>query len=106
MAENIYDSILKQIEGFDPSIEAVEVGYVEEVGDGIARVSGLPNARFNELLRFENGTAGIAFNLERDNVGVIIMGDYGEIQEGDTVSALGRIASVPVGEGLIGRVVG
>ncbi|MCA9883230.1 MAG: F0F1 ATP synthase subunit alpha [Anaerolineae bacterium] len=106
MAENIYDSILKQIEGFDPSIEAVEVGYVEEVGDGIARVSGLPNARFNELLRFENGTAGIAFNLERDNVGVIIMGDYGEIQEGDTVSAVGRIASVPVGMGLVGRVVG
>lgn len=106
MAENIYDSILKQIEGFDPSVEAVEVGYVEVVGDGIARVGGLPNVRFNELVRFENGTAGIAFNLESDNVGVTIMGDYGEIQEGDTVSAMGRIASVPVGEGLIGRVVG
>jgi F-type H+-transporting ATPase subunit alpha len=105
MAENIYESILKQIEGFERSVEAVEVGYVEVVGDGIARISGLDNVRFNELVRFENGTAGIAFNLEKDNVGVIIMGDYDEIQEGDTVQALGRIASVPVGEGLVGRVV-
>lgn len=105
MAENIYDSILKQIEGFQPNVESVEIGYVEEVGDGIARVSGLANARYNELLRFENGVAGIAFNLEKDNVGVIIMGDYDNIQEGDTVSPIGRIASVPVGMGLVGRVV-
>lgn len=105
MAENIYDSILKQIEGFERNIEAVEVGYVEVVGDGIARVSGLDNVRYNELVRFENGTAGIAFNLEKDNVGVIIMGSYDQIQEGDTVQAIGRIASVPVGMGLIGRVV-
>jgi len=105
MAENIYDSILKQIEGFEPNVESVEIGYVEEVGDGIARVSGLANARYNELLRFENGVAGIAFNLEKDNVGVIIMGDYDNIQEGDTVSPIGRIASVPVGMGLVGRVV-
>ena len=106
MADNIYDSILKQIEGFDLGhLEAVEVGYVEEVGDGIARVSGLDNVRYNELVQFENGTAGIAFNLETDNVGVIIMGAYDDIQEGDTVSALGRISSVPVGMGLVGRVV-
>ena len=105
MAENIYDSILKQIEGYEPQVEAVEIGYVEEVGDGIARVSGMENVRYNELVRFENGTVGIAFNLESDNVGVTIMGDYGAIQEGDTVSSLGRIASVPVGEGLVGRVV-
>ncbi len=107
MAENtnIFDSILKQIEGYAPSLEAVEVGYVEEVGDGIARVSGLNNVRYNELVRFENGTAGIAFNLEADNVGIIIMGDYNEIQEGDRVSPIGRIASVPVGKGLLGRVV-
>ncbi len=105
MAENIFDSILKQIEGYTPTIEAVETGYVEVIGDGIARVSGLANVRYNELVRFENGTAGIAFNLEKDNVGVIIMGDYDDIQEGDRVSPLGRIASVPVGEGLLGRVV-
>jgi F-type H+-transporting ATPase subunit alpha len=105
MAENIFDSILKQIEGYESVVDAVEVGYVQEVGDGIARVSGLDNVRYNELVRFENGTAGIAFNLEKDNVGVIIMGDYDNIQEGDTVSPLGRIASVPVGMGLVGRVV-
>jgi len=105
MAENIFDSILKQIEGYESVLDAVEVGYVQEVGDGIARVSGLDNVRYNELVRFENGTAGIAFNLEKDNVGVIIMGDYDNIQEGDSVSPLGRIASVPVGMGLVGRVV-
>jgi len=105
MAENIFDSILKQIEGYERVVDAVEVGYVQEVGDGIARVSGLDNVRYNELVRFENGTAGIAFNLEKTNVGVIIMGDYDDIQEGDSVSPLGRIASVPVGKGLVGRVV-
>lgn len=105
MAENIYESILKQIEGYEPKVESVEVGYVEEVGDGIARVSGMANVRYNELVRFENGTAGIAFNLERDDVGIIIMGDYDDIQEGDRVSPIGRIASVPVGMGMVGRVV-
>lgn len=105
MAESIYDSILKQLEGYEQTLEAVEVGYVTEVGDGIARVSGLDNVRYNELVQFANGTVGIAFNLETDNVGVIIMGDYDEIQEGVSVSPLGRIVSVPVGKGLLGRVV-
>ena len=106
MADNIYDSILEQIQDIElGALESVEVGYVEEVGDGIARISGLDNVRYNELVQFENGIAGIAFNLEKDNVGVIIMGAYDDIQEGDTVSALGRIASVPVGKGLVGRVV-
>ena len=106
MADNIYDSILEQIQDIElGALESVEVGYVEEVGDGIARISGLDNVRYNELVQFENGIAGIAFNLEKDNVGVIIMGAYDDIQEGDSVSALGRIASVPVGKGLVGRVV-
>ncbi|MYE26102.1 MAG: F0F1 ATP synthase subunit alpha [Chloroflexi bacterium] len=106
MADNIYDSILEQIKDIElGKLESVEVGYVEEVGDGIARISGLENVRYNELVQFDNGVAGIAFNLEKDNVGVIIMGAYDDIQEGDTVSALGRIASVPVGMGLVGRVV-
>ena len=106
MADNIYDSILEQIKDIELSkLSSVEVGYVEEVGDGIARVSGLDNVRYNELVQFENGVAGIAFNLEKDNVGVIIMGAYDDIQEGDTVSALERISSVPVGMGLVGRVV-
>ena len=106
MADNIYDSILEQIQDIElGALESVEVGYVEEVGDGIARISGLDNVRYNELVQFENGIAGIAFNLEKDNVGVIIMGAYDDIQEGDAVSALGRIASAPVGMGLVGRVV-
>ena len=106
MADNIYESILEQIKDIELSgLTSVEVGQVEEVGDGIARVSGLANVRYNELVQFQNGVAGIAFNLEKDNVGVIIMGAYDDIQEGDTVSALERIASVPVGMGMVGRVV-
>ena len=106
MADNIYESILEQIKDIELSgLTSVEVGQVEEVGDGIARVSGLDNVRYNELVQFQNGVAGIAFNLEKDNVGVIIMGAYDDIQEGDTVSALERIASVPVGMGMVGRVV-
>ncbi|MCU0463896.1 MAG: F0F1 ATP synthase subunit alpha [Anaerolineae bacterium] len=106
MAEaNLYDAILKQIEGYKPEVESVEVGYVTEVGDGIARVVGLDNIRLSELVRFGAGVAGIAFNLEADSVGVIIMGDPNKIQEGDEVRPLGRIASVPVGMGLVGRVV-
>jgi F-type H+-transporting ATPase subunit alpha len=95
----------EQVEGFRPSIEAMDVGTVDEVGDGIARATGLRNARLNELVEFENGVLGIAFNLEVDNAGIIIMGDYTDIEEGDTVRGLGRIVSVPVGDGFLGRVV-
>lgn len=105
VSNNIYESLLKQIEGFDTTVESVEVGYVKEVGDGIARVGGMANIRMSELVRFENGTVGMAFNLEEDNVGIIILGDFDEIQEGDEIRPLGRIASVPVGMGLVGRVV-
>ncbi len=105
ISSNIFESFLNQVKDYTPSIESVEVGFVEEVGDGIARVSGLANIRFSELVRFSNGSAGIAFNLEKDNVGIIIMGDYDTINEGDEVRPLGRIASVPVGMGLVGRVV-
>lgn len=105
MAENFFDAVLKQIEGYQPEIESVEVGFIQEVGDGIARVSGLANVRYNELVRFSNGVIGIAFNLEDDNVGVIIMGDYDDLQEGDEVRPLGRIASVPTGAAMAGRVV-
>ncbi len=103
--DNIYQSILDQIAGYESKLESVEVGYVLEIGDGIARVSGLDNLRFSELVRFSNGSAGIAFNLEKENVGIIIMGEYDDISEGDEVRPLGRIASVPVGEGMVGRVV-
>jgi len=104
-SENIYQSLLDQINAFETAIEAVEVGYVQEIGDGIARVTGLPNIRFSELVRFANGVTGIAFNLEKDNVGIIILGEYDTIKEGAEVRPLGRIASVPVGMGLVGRVV-
>ncbi len=97
--------LLDQIQNWTPTVHAVEVGQVMEVGDGIARVSGLPNVQANELVEFSTGTLGIAFNLEDDNVGVIIMGEYQDINEGDEVRRTGRIASVPVGTGIIGRVV-
>jgi F-type H+/Na+-transporting ATPase subunit alpha len=80
-SNNIYDALLKQIQDFSPTIESVEVGYVKEVGDGIARVSGIANVRMSELVRFSTGVVGIAFNLEEDTVGVIILGEYEHIQE-------------------------
>ncbi|MGD2165366.1 MAG: F0F1 ATP synthase subunit alpha [Anaerolineae bacterium] len=95
----------EQVEAFRPSITSVEVGTVSEVGDGIARASGLSTVELNELVEFQNGVLGIAFNLEVDNVGIIIMGDYTDIEEGDTVRGLGRIVSVPVGDEFLGRVV-
>ncbi len=94
-----------QIEGFRPTVEAVDVGTVIEAGDGIARVSGLANVLMSELVEFERGTTGIVFNLESDNVGVIVTGDYTEIEEGQTVRGTGRVVSVPVGDALLGRVV-
>src|SRR5690606_19146814 len=105
VSKSIFDSLMQQLEGYESKLEAVEVGYVDEVGDGIARVLGMDNVHFSELVQFGNGVLGMAFNLEKDNVGVIILGEYDEIKEGDEVRPLGRIASVPVGPGMIGRVV-
>ncbi|NDJ62539.1 MAG: F0F1 ATP synthase subunit alpha [Chloroflexi bacterium] len=105
ISENMFDSLLRQVQEYSPALESVEVGYVDEIGDGIARVTGLQNVRFSELVRFGNGSAGIAFNLEADNVGIIILGEYDDINEGDEVRPLGRIASVPVGMGMVGRVI-
>jgi F-type H+-transporting ATPase subunit alpha len=98
-------TLREQIEDFQPTIEAVDVGTVIELGDGIARASGLANARLSELVEFEGGVPGIAFNLEDDNVGIIVTGDYTDIEEGETVRVTGRIVSVPVGDALLGRVV-
>jgi F-type H+-transporting ATPase subunit alpha len=94
-----------KIESFEPKVGIADVGSVLEAGDGIARASGLANIKAQELVQFANGVMGIAFNLEKEAVGIIIMGDYSEIAEGMEVRATGRIASVPVGDGLIGRVV-
>ena len=105
LIKQITSDFQKQIESFQPDYSISDVGTVLEAGDGIARVEGLANVRSQELVQFQNGVIGIAFNLEQDKVGVIIMGDYAGIVEGMTVRSLGRIASVPVGVGLVGRVV-
>jgi len=99
-------SVLKeQIKQFGSPVTMVDVGTVIEVGDGIARIHGLASAKYNELLEFPNDIMGIALNLEEDNVAAIILGDYLKVREGDEVRCTGRIAEVPVGETLIGRVI-
>src|SRR3990172_4710983 len=98
-------SLQKQIEAYTPKIEAQDVGSVLEAGDGIARASGLGAVRAQELVQFDNGVMGVAFNLERDSVGIIILGDYGGNEGGVLVRGTGRIISVPVGDALVGRVV-
>ena len=105
LVRQITSDLQKQIESFEPKIGITDVGTVLEAGDGIARVNGLANVKSQELVQFANGVMGIAFNLEKEAVGVIIMGEYSGIAEGMDVRATGRIASVPVGDGLIGRVV-
>jgi F-type H+-transporting ATPase subunit alpha len=105
LINNITEGLQKQIDDFKPSIELSDVGSVIEAGDGIARVDGLSAVRAQELVQFANGVMGIAFNLESESIGVIIMGEYSAIDEGMTVHSTGRIASVPVGEALVGRVV-
>ncbi len=95
----------QQLSNFNASAELEEVGTVLQVGDGIARVYGLNNVRSGELVEFESGVKAIALNLEEDNVGVVMMGEYKNVKEGDTVRRTGQIASIKVGEGLVGRVV-
>ncbi len=103
--DQILESLRQQIEGFKVGIHMEEIGHVLEVGDGIARISGLKKAASQEMLKFQNGQMGVALNLEEDNVGAIILGSDKGIKEGDTVSVTGKILSVPVGDALIGRVV-
>jgi len=105
LIQQITGDLHKQIEGFKPGLNVSDIGVVLEAGDGIARVDGLANVRAQELVQFSNGVMGTAFNLEEKSVGVIVMGSYEGIVEGMTVRATGRIASVPVGDAMIGRVV-
>lgn len=105
LIKQIAGDLQKQIESFKPEFNVSEAGVVTEAGDGIARVQGLANIKAQELVQFANGVIGVAFNLEKDNVGVIVMGAYEGITEGMSVKGLGRIASVPVGDAMIGRVV-
>ena len=103
--EEISSVIKEQIKGYSAKLDVSEVGTVIQVGDGIARVYGLDNAMSGELLEFENGVYGMAQNLEEDNVGVVILGSDEGIKEGSSVKLTGRVAEVPVGDALIGRVV-
>lgn len=103
--DEISTLIKSQIEQYKSAMEVAEVGTVIQIGDGIARAHGLENAMAGELLEFSNGVMGYAFNLEEDNVGIVIMGPFTDIREGDTVKRTGRIMEVPVGEELLGRVV-
>ena len=104
-AQEISALIKKQIENFQPNFDVTETGVVTYIGDGIARARGLDNAMSGELLEFENGAYGMAQNLETNDVGIIILGDFVAIREGDIVKRTGKIMEVPVGEALIGRVV-
>jgi F-type H+/Na+-transporting ATPase subunit alpha len=102
---DIAAALKKNLEGFEPSLEARTVGRVTEVGDGIARVSGLPDCGVNELLEFEDGSVGLALNLDEESIGAVILGDADGVEEGQTVKATGRILSVPVGDAMLGRVI-
>ena len=104
-AQDIASIIRQQIEQFGTTLTMVDVGTVVEAGDSIARIHGLSGAKYNELLEFPEGVIGIALNLEEESVGAVILGDYSKIKEGDEVRCTGRIAEVPVGDGLIGRVI-
>ena len=104
-ATEIRDILRSQIQDFDASMRMTNVGNVIEVGDGIATVYGLSDVRANELVEFQTGSMGMAFNLQEDSVGVIILGEYLDIEEGHEVRTTGQIAAVPVGDALVGRVV-
>ncbi|NMC18900.1 MAG: F0F1 ATP synthase subunit alpha, partial [Thermogutta sp.] len=104
-ADEIASVIRSEIEQYQAQIDIRETGRVLEVGDGIARVYGLSGVMAGEMVEFPSGVRGLAFNLEETSVGVIILGDYLEIEEGDEVRSTGRLLSVPVGEAVLGRVI-
>src|SRR5689334_19532454 len=103
--EEITDILKKELEAFEKTVETEHVGTVLQVGDGIARVYGLPDCQMGELLEFPNNVIGLALNLEEDSIGAVIIGDDTKIKEGDQVRETGRIIEIPVGEAMLGRVV-
>jgi F-type H+-transporting ATPase subunit alpha len=103
--EDIEAALRRHISGYNPEVRAEQVGRISEVGDGIARVTGLPNAQVNELLEFDDGTVGLALNLDEETIGAVVLGSVDKLEEGQVVRATGRILSVPVGDALLGRVV-
>src|ERR1044071_4223981 len=104
-ADEITSILRQEIENYERAIDVAEVGSVISVGDGIARIHGLEKVMAGELIEFPHGVSGLAMNLEEDQVGAVLLGEFTEIKEGDEVKRTGRIMSVPVGEALIGRVV-
>jgi F-type H+-transporting ATPase subunit alpha len=104
-ASEITEALRKHVTDFNPAVAAEQVGRVVEVGDGIARVSGLPSAKVNELLEFEDGTVGLAMNLDEETIGAVVLGSVDSIEEEQVVRSTGRILSMPVGDALLGRVV-
>src|SRR3954465_13804784 len=103
--EEITSILRSRIEQYDVETDLAEVGTVLSVGDGIARIYGLENAVAMEMLELEHGVVGLAFNLEEDDVGAALFGDWEQVREGEPVRRSGHVASVPVGDGLLGRVV-
>jgi F-type H+/Na+-transporting ATPase subunit alpha len=104
-AADIADVLKRNLEGFTPGVAGEEVGRIRDIGDGIANVTGLPNVAVNEILEFEGGVNGLALNLEEDAIGAVLLGEVGGLEEGQLVRSTGQILSVPVGDGLLGRVV-
>src|SRR5947208_7077667 len=104
-ADEITELLRQQIENYEQKIQVDEVGTIISLGDGIARVHGLDKVMAGELNEFPHNVAGLAMNLEEDQVGAVLLGEYTELKEGDQVKRTGRIMSVPVGEAMIGRVV-
>ena len=102
--DEVSSIIREQLSNFKSESELEEVGTILQVGDGVARIYGLSNAKAGELLEFDGGVKGLVLNLEEDNVGAVLMGDSSSIKEGDTVKRSGEIASIEVGEGVCGRV--
>src|ERR1700759_3496284 len=103
--EEITDILRQELEKFEKKVDTENVGTVIQVGDGIARVYGLPNCQMGELLEFPGNVMGLALNLEEDSIGAVIIGDDSEIKEGSSVKQTGRIIEVPVGKALLGRIV-
>src|SRR5579862_2215538 len=104
-ADEITEALRRHVSEYTPAVGTEQIGRIVEVGDGIARVSGLPGAAVNELLEFQDGTLGLALNLDEDTIGAVVLGTGSHLEEEQLVRATGRILSVPVGDGLLGRVV-
>jgi F-type H+-transporting ATPase subunit alpha len=102
---DIAAALRKNLADFAPDVETAQVGRITEVGDGIATLSGLPGVAYNELVEFDSGAVGLALNLDENSIGAVVLGEAAEVREGEAVKATGRILSVPVGDGLLGRVV-